>query len=544
MQRGELRVSYRSSEDFTQRVIGSLTREDKGLSEKYTRKKFLKLAGLGTVGISFAATIGCEAKGTPPKNTASGTANVRTQTSSSATAGPQSVQTFRSRPDLRPPVIEVTTPARGAAAGNGYVLVAAKNGVGGEEHPSQDGPMIVDEQGRPVWLHPLSREEEDAMEFRAQRYRGKPVLTWWEGVHGGWGQGEYIIFDSSYREIARFGAGNGYAGDHHEFLITDRDTALILIYNETSADLSRMGGEVDGAVMDSIVQEIDIETGEVLFEWHSLDHVGLEESYANLSIDYSGSFDYFHINSIDVDDDDNLLLSARKTSAVYKINRETGEVIWRLDGKKSDFEMEPGSRTAYQHDALRQPDGTVTIFDNGEPGVYEQSYGRVLSLDTDNLTANLVREYYHPDKIFGETQGNMQVLDNGNVFIGWGSEPSFSEFGGDGQLLYSASLPPNAESYRAYRSPWTGRPDEKPAIAVDAGEGEEATVYASWNGATEVADWQVLAGPSSDRLKPVGSVAREGFETAIVVNTTEPYVAVQGRDSSNEVLGVSEMIRL
>jgi hypothetical protein len=544
MQRGELRVSYRSSEDFTQRVIGSLTREDKGLSEKYTRKKFLKLAGLGTVGISFAATIGCEAKGTPPKNTASGTANVRTQTSSSATAGSQSVQTFRSRPDLRPPVIEVTTPARGTAAGNGYVLVAAKNGVGGEEHPSQDGPMIVDEQGRPVWLHPLSREEEDAMEFRAQRYRGKPVLTWWEGVHGGWGQGEYIIFDSSYREIARFGAGNGYAGDHHEFLITDRDTALILIYNETSADLSRMGGEVDGAVMDSIVQEIDIETGEVLFEWHSLDHVGLEESYGSPSMDAPAPFDYFHINSVGVDNDGNLLVSSRRSSTVYKIDRETGEVIWRLGGRNSDFELGEGARFAYQHDARRQDNGSITLFDNRGENMNEPSRGIELELDERAMEATLLREYIHPTEAFGIYQGNMQVLGDGNVFIGWGSAPYLSEFSREGKLLFAARFPAEVESYRAYRSPWTGRPDEKPAIAVDGGDGEEATVYASWNGATEVAEWRVLAGPSSDQLEPVGSVAREGFETAIVVNTTEPYVAVQGRDSSSEVLGVSETIRL
>ncbi len=508
------------------------------MSEKHTRGKFLKLAGLGTVGISLVATIGCEVKGTLPETTASeAAATVRTPETAPTQAGPRYVQAFRSRPDLSPPTVEVNTPARDTAPG--YIFLAPKEADG------QYGPMIIAEQGRMVWFKPVDNEGDYAMDFRVQRYRGEPVLTFWEGlVDGGYGKGEYIVLDDSYKEVARFGAGNGYAGDHHEFLITDRDTALILIYGEVESDLSSLGGPIDGRVIEGIVQEIDMETGEVLFEWHSLDHVGLEESYANLSIDYSGSFDYFHINSIDVDDDDNLLVSARKTSAVYKIDRETGEVIWRLDGKKSDFEMGPGSRTAYQHDALRQPDGTVTIFDNGDPGVYEQSYGRVLSLDTDNLTANLVREYYHPDKILGETQGNMQVLDNGNVFIGWGSEPSFSEFGGDGQLLYSASLPPNAESYRAYRSPWTGRPDEKPAIAAESGEGDEATVYASWNGATEVAEWQVLAGPNSDRLKSVGSVAREGFETAIVVNTTEPYVAVQGRDSSNEVLGVSETIRL
>ncbi len=514
------------------------------MREKYTRRKFLKLAGLGTVGISFAATIGCEAEGTSPKNTASGAANVRTQTSSSATAGSQSVQTFRSRPDLRPPVIEVTTPARGTAAGNGYVLAAAKNGIGGEEHPSQDGAMILDEKGRPVWLRPVSANGRDIMDFRAQRYKGEPVLTWWEGTHAGWGEGEYSIYDSSYREVARFGAGNGYAGDHHEFLITDRDTALVGIYGEVESDLSSLGGPTDGILMEGIVQEINIETGEVLFEWHSLDHVGFDESYYELSPDLEDAFDYFHINSIDVDDDDNLIISARRTSTVYKIDRETGEVIWRLGGRKSDFELGEGARFAYQHDARRQDNGSITLFDNRGENMNEPSRGIELELDERAMEATLLREYIHPTEAFGIYQGNMQVLDDGNVFIGWGSAPYLSEFSREGRLLFAARFPAEVESYRAYRSPWTGRPDEKPAIAAEAGDGDEATVYASWNGATEVAEWQVLAGPNSDRLKSVGSVAREGFETAIVVNTTEPYVAVQGRDSSSEVLGVSETIRL
>lgn len=511
------------------------------MNEKYTRRKFLKLAGLGTVGISFAATLGCEAKGDLSENPESGS-NVRV--SNSSASGTQSVQAFRSRPELTPPVIEVTTPARGAASGSGYIFVGAKNGVGGEEHPSQDGAMILDEKGRPVWLRPVSADDHDVMDFRAQRYRGEPVLTWWEGVHEGWGQGEYFVYDSSYQEVARFGAGNGYAGDHHEFLITDRDTALIGIYGEVVSDLSSLGGPADGILMEGIVQEIDIETGEVLFEWHSLDHVGFDESYYELSPNLEEAFDYFHLNSIDVDDDDNLIISARRTSTVYKIDRETGEVIWRLGGRNSDFEMGEGARFAYQHDARRQANGSITLFDNRGEDMNEPSRGIELELDERAMEASLAREYIHPTEAFGIYQGNMQVLDNGDVFIGWGSAPYLSEFSREGRLLFAAQFPPEVESYRAYRSPWTGRPDEKPAIAAEAGEGDRVTVYASWNGATEVANWQVVAGPSFDQLKPVGSVPREGFETAIVVNTTESYVAVRGRDSSNKVLGVSQPVRL
>ncbi|MGB3632813.1 MAG: arylsulfotransferase family protein, partial [Rubrobacteraceae bacterium] len=353
-----------------------------------------------------------------------------------------------------------------------------------------------------------------------------------------------LVLDRSYREIARVRA-DGFKGDHHEFLITSRDTALILIFDEVGADLSRAGGRTDGAAIEGVIQEIDIATGEVLFEWHSLDYVAPEESYTELSPDQPGAYDYFHVNSIDVDDDDNLLVSAKAVNTIYKIDRRTGEVIWRLGGKKSDFEMGPDTRFVRQHDARRQADGTITLFDNGEPETYKESFGMVLELDMDDMTAELARRYTHPDGIYADNQANMQVLPDGNVFIGWGSEPFFSEFSGDGQLLYSANLPPEAESYRAFRYPWSGQPLDKPAVAAESGSNDETSVYVSWNGATEVANWQVLAGPGPDQLTPTGSaVPRDGFETSIPVNTSESHVSVQGRDSSDKVLGTSETIEL
>jgi hypothetical protein len=385
-----------------------------------------------------------------------------------------------------------------------------------------------------------------AADFKVQSYKGRPVLTWWEGKkylrHG---VGEYVILDRSYREITRVRAGNGYQGDLHEFSITAHDTALLTAYNPRGGDLSSVGGPKDGIVTEGIAQEVDIETGEVLFEWHSLDHVGLDESYfPKVPKDPEKPYDYFHINSIDVDYDSNLLISVRNTSAIYKVDRKSGEVMWRLGGKKSDFEMGPGTRTAYQHDARRQPDGSITIFDNGAaPQVHEQSRGIVLKLDEDKMTATLVREYTHPKKVLSGGQGNMQMLPNDNVFIGWGSEPFFSEFSSDGELLFNARFRP-VESYRAFRFPWSGQPSDDPAVAAESGPDDEVTVYASWNGATEVATWQVLAGPGPGQLRPVGSaVPRGGFETAIALHTTEPYVGVQAKNGSGSVLGTSRAVK-
>lgn len=501
------------------------------MSKRYTRQQFLGVVSAGAAGIAILGLPGCG----PDENSQTGAQSESSVRAGSAADAQQGkVQSFRSRPDLRPPKIEVTKSARGTASG--HIFVAAKNGVGGEEHPSQDGPMILDGDGQPVWLLPVLGEE-DAMDFRVQSYRGEPVLTWWQGVHEGWGQGEYLIYDNSYQEIARFGAGNGYAGDHHEFFITARDTALIGIYSEVPMDLSPLGGPVEGAVMEGVVQEIEIETGAVLFEWHSLDHVSPEESYDEVSPDLDSALDYFHFNSIEVDNDENLIISARRTSAAYKVDRQTGEVIWRLSGKNSDFEMREEARFAYQHDVRRQLDGTITVFDNRGEEMNEPSRGLVLELDEEAMQATLLREYIHPDEVFGIYQGNLQILENGNAFIGWGSAPYISEFSRDGRLLFDARFPEEVESYRAYRSQWTGRPDEDPAIAVERGDRDEIKVYASWNGSTEVSEWEVLAGPDPDEAQSIGTAPREGFETAITIQTEEPYISVRAKDRSGRILG-------
>ena len=397
--------------------------------------------------------------------------------------------------------------------------------------------MILDNDGQPVWLRLLQNEDMDVMDFKTQTYKGKKVLTWWEGQHTGYGQGEYVICDHSYREIKRVRAGNGYEGDHHEFLITPEDTALITIYNKVARDRTPGGDPVDGNVLDGIVQEVDIESGEVLFEWHSLEHVGLDESYTK-------PYDYFHINSIEVYDQDHLLISSRMTSAVYKVDRKTGEIVWRLGGKNSDFEMGQGTRTTFQHDARRQPDDTITIFDNGNVNKVEQSRGIAVEVDEDAMSASLIREYTHPDKWLCETQGSVQVLPNGNVFVGWGSAPVYSEFDRDGQLLFNAAFPTESESYRAFRFLWSGQPTVDPAIVAERGAEDEVKIYASWNGATEVATWQVLAGTDPNELEPLGSAPRRGFETVITLRTSEPYVGLKAMNGSGKVLGTTRSIKL
>jgi hypothetical protein len=490
------------------------------LNPRITRKRFLQAAAGGAAWVVLVGTLGCDP--------------VRRAKASASSSPAEHAWSFRSRPDLHPPVIEVTTQARDTA--HGYIFVAPKNGPE-EAGPGQDGCEILDNDGQPVWLRLLQDESKDVMNFKAQTYKGEKVLTWWEGHHTGYGQGEYVICDSSYREIKRFGAANGYEGDHHEFLITPEDTALITIYSKVQRDLSHLGGPVDGVVLDGIAQEVDIETGEVLFEWHSLDHVELDESYLK-------PYDYFHINSIDVYDERHLLISSRATWTVYKVDRKTGEVVWRLGGKKSDFEMGPGTVFVYQHDARHHPDGIITLFSNGSVNRGKRSRGIMVEIDEDAMTATLVHEYIYPDELRSPTQGNVQLLPNGNVFVGWGSAPVLSEFDHDGKLLFSAAFPAEGETYRAFRFPWSGQPTDDPAVAAENGPVDQVKIYTSWNGATEVTTWQVLAGSSPDELEPLASAPKKGFETVITVHTTEPYVGLKALNASGKVLGTTRAIKL
>ena len=386
------------------------------------------------------------------------------------------------------------------------------------------------------------------MNFRVQKYRGEQVLTWWEGhvADVGYGGGVCVIVDRAYRELARVNAGNGYQSDLHEFTLTSRGTALIAIYNLVRADLSLVGGPADGRVVEGVVQEIDVPSGRVLFEWHSLDHVAIDESYRSYPTD-TGQFDYFHLNSIGVDGDGNLVVSARHTSTVYKLDRRTGEVIWRLGGKKSDFELGAGASFSFQHDARTHADGTITIFDNGawEPnGVVDQvSRPLRLALDSDAMTASLARVYQIADPRLAVAMGDTQLLPDGGAFIGWGSVGSFSEVGPDGQLRFDARFTGDGVSYRVFRYPWQGRPLTRPSVVIKQDPSGTTTVYTSWNGATEVARWRLLSGARADRLRPVRTVTRTGFETAIAAPGLSGYVAVAALDREGRTLAMSKLRR-
>ncbi|MDA3649157.1 arylsulfotransferase family protein [Saccharopolyspora indica] len=445
----------------------------------------------------------------------------------SGVAAPPEPHRFITRPDLSPPVVRIDTPANGTEPGS---IFLAPHGTA-----AQSGPMIVDDAGQPVWFQPVGDGAGlFTMDFKAQTYRGQPVLTWWQGApRPGYGEGEYVLLDRSYQQIATVRAGNDLRADLHEMIITPRDTALLIAYRTV---------QLDRPVVEGVVQEIDIATGEVLFDWRSLDHVALDESTVPLPEDPAAPYDYIHLNSVTEDANGNLLISARHTDAIYQLDRATGGVQWRLGGKRSDFALDPDAVFGRQHDARWHPDGTMSLFDNAASVPGPASRALVLAVDQTARTARVVREFTHPGGATSVSQGGHQVLAGGNSFVGWGSQPEFTEFDETGAVALHGSFGDNMPSYRAFRLPWTGTPTELPAAAMNADDGTP-TVYASWNGATEARTWRVLAGPAPDQLAPVADVPKTGFETAADLPAAEDYAAVEALDANGQVLARSEVVK-
>jgi hypothetical protein len=480
-------------------------------AQTLTRRQLLRSAGVATAGLTFAGLLG--------KTVASSLTR--------STAPPRAPQ-WRSRPDLRIPALTVLRREDGVS--QDPIFIAPYNAPAG-----QAGAVIAGNDGEAIWENPLDGKV--TTNFRVQRYRDSPVLTWWEGtIELGHGVGEYVIADASYSTIRRVQASGGLRGDLHEFVLTPRGTALLTSYIVTGADLSSVGGSRKGTVQDAVFQEVDLATGKLLLEWHSLEHVAFEESYAVVTPDW----DFFHINSVDLDSDGNLLVSSRSTHTVYKIGRD-GKILWRLGGKRSDFTMAPGSAFAWQHDVRRRASGSLTVFDNGAtPAVEKLSRGLILSLDEHAMTATLERQYVHPPILSG-SQGSMQLLPGGNVFVGWGETPHVSEFDSSGRLLFDAVLGHAYQSYRAFRLPWSGHPAEAPAIALRGGPAQR-TAYVSWNGATGVDRWQLLGGESPERMRLLASVPARGFESSLQTNAAGPHFAARALDSSGATLGQSGVV--
>jgi len=370
---------------------------------------------------------------------------------SGATSGPRGV-------GHGPPPLTVLT--RGAGNGNGDIFIAPQ--AGGPQDGYASGPEILTDSDKVIWFHAVPAGEM-ATDFRTQTYQGRPVLTWFQGMGL---DGTDYIYDDRYQQIAAVKAGNGHFTDFHEFLITPWNTALILAHVYGTANLTSSGGPADQSVFDGIVEEIDIPTGKVLFQWNSADHVSYRDSHNPRPALAAMPWDWFHINAVHLDTDGNLLINSRYTWTTYKVNLRTGQIIWELGGKQSTFKLTAapgqvldtaGEIFAFQHDPEAIGNGEYTFFDDESDGsttLLPHSRVVTVKLDLTTRVATLVKSVVQPEGRVAQAEGNAQTTPNGDVFVGWGTLPYISEFSPSGQLLFNAELPADVNTYRAYRLPW------------------------------------------------------------------------------------------
>ena len=372
---------------------------------------------------------------------------------------------------LAPPPVTILTDTA-ATGGDIFISPFGDPGVyaNGAEILSPDGKRVI-------WFHQAPAGDEDT-DFRTQTYDGQPVLTFWQGTgFGGASAGQDYIYNDRYQLIATVKAGNGYSADGHEFLITPWNTALITSFANATANLTAIGGPADQAVIDGIVQEIDIKTGQVLFQWDSADHVPYQQSEQPRPAAASDPWDWFHVNAIKVDANGQFLIDARDTWTTYEVSPRTGKIEWQLGGKDSSFKIaaakgqvldKAGEIFAWQHDAEGHGDGVYTFFDNDSAGIantgtntlVDLPYSRVVTvrLNVRRHVATLVSSDNQPDGAGASSQGNAQLLADGDLFVGWGALPYFSEFSPSGTLIFNAALPVGMDTYRAYRLPWNPAP--------------------------------------------------------------------------------------
>ncbi len=462
---------------------------------------------------------------------------------------------FVSAPSLRPPRVRTDQPTISGKLAPGYLLTANFYDLNNPPLTGQSGPLILDNSLQPVWFRPIPTSVVSS-NLSLQSYEGKPALAWWQGQitnTGATESGEYVVVDQHYRTLARLHGVNGWRLTLHEFTISGND-AWVTANKNLPMNLSSYGGAYNGALIDSAVQEYNLKTGRLVRTWDALDHIPLSQSYASLPTN-GFPWDAYHINSIQLIGGKYFLVSMRDDWAAYLVNIATGKVAWTLGGRNSTFRFGFGADFQWQHDVRLESgasplhgNAVLTMFDDhccqltgGGTYVAASAPSRALVLDVnlDRHTAKLAEQYGSAFGLNSDYMGNTQQLANGNVLVGWGSSPYITEFSSAGTPLLDAVLPGSDLSYRASLEPWVGTPYYPPAGAARL-HGGKTTVYASWNGATQVASWRVLAGSAGGSLTALATARKRGFETPIAVPGADRTFELQAIGADGRVLASSK----
>lgn len=488
-------------------------------------------------------------------------------------SGVNPVWHFVTAPRLAPAKVDVLTQRPGTAPG--FIFTAPQGG-----NPAikigQAGPLISDNAGNPVWFLPVPNQRQtSAFDFEAQTLFGQPVLTWWQGRTAGSIRpnlpgptalpgSRFVIYNDHYQRVRTVSARNGFTADPHEFTITPQGDAVFIATKVVRANLTPYGGVKGGAYVDPEIQVINLATGKLVFAWNIAAHVPLSDSLIPAPTDRRKAWNVYHMNSVEMSPDGTqLLVSVRCTSTIYDISAQTGQILWEMGGKQNEFHFPPDlisgpfdSIFQYQHDARFVPGG-ISLFDDAGRlpvplgGPFGAGRGLILNVNANNFTVSPQGPIFsHDPALYPNSQGDLQTLRNGNVLIGWGEDIGsdrtissyYSEYDSNGSLLYDAVSPGAGVTYRAFRLPWVGLPLTRPAAAVTQAPGE-STVYASWNGSTETAAWELLGGPTPTAIAPIATTAHTGFETAISTTNAGPFYQVEALGAGGALLGRSRVIR-
>ncbi len=459
---------------------------------------------------------------------------------------PEDLEHFKTEPELRPPKVQVNL-ADPSLKGDFFLdpLPSPTIHVGSKllefEPVGPEGLMLLDPSGRLLWWHQFPQGEVGA-DLDRVTYEGKTAIAWWQGVvtETANGEGEGIIANTAYEPLAHVKAGNGQQADIHELQIEPGGSAWVDTYETVCKPVC---DESHVPLVDGTAQQIDVSTGLVMWEWNALAHVAESETEA---VPANGVLDLYHLNSIQPLPEGKVLISMRDTSGVYMVDQSSGSILWHIAGKSSSFARRNGTHFHFQHDARLEGRkmNHLTIFDDeAGPPVYGAARGMMLKLGGGKVS--LLHQYLRPETTFVGSEGSTQVMKGHDVVVGYGSAQYFSEFSSHGEpekrgrMLFDAQLPKGDGTYRVRRYEWEATPNTLPKLVAERESLTEVALYASWNGATKVASWQVLAGESEGSLAPVGTYPWSGFETKMSVPSSDSVFEVQALDRNGHVLATS-----